>query len=162
MSATSAFFPAPDCGTFTNSFATPAAARNRRNSPPPLLRGDPSAAISKAALDGSSPLCVQAMDLFVSFYGAEAGNLALKMLATRAVYIGGGIAPKIIRKLQEPRFLDAFSEQRPPETADATDSDPRDHERLHRAIRLSPLRRRPLRPAPPVVGLSNQRRSPRI
>ena len=48
------------------------------------------------------------MDLFVSFYGAEAGNLALKMMATRAVYIGGGIAPRIISKLHEPRFLEAF------------------------------------------------------
>lgn len=76
-----------------------------------IATGDPSAAISKAALDGSSPLCVQAMNLFVSFYGAEAGNLALKLLATRAVYIGGGIAPKIIRKLQEPPFLAAFSER---------------------------------------------------
>jgi glucokinase len=73
-----------------------------------IAAGDPSAAISKAALDGSSPLCVQAMDLFVSIYGAEAGNLALKMLATRGVYIGGGIAPRIIGKLHEPRFLEAF------------------------------------------------------
>src|SRR5262249_19603383 len=59
-------------------------------------------------LDGSSPLCVQAMDLFVTFYGAEAGNLALKMLATRGVYVGGGIAPRIIGKLHQPRFLEAF------------------------------------------------------
>jgi glucokinase len=76
-----------------------------------MAEGDPSAAISKAALDGSSQLCAQAMDLFVSFYGAEAGNLALKMLATRGVYIGGGIAPKIIRKLQEPRFWAAFCDK---------------------------------------------------
>jgi glucokinase len=73
-----------------------------------IAAGDPSAAISKAALDGSSPLCVQAMDMFVSIYGAEAGNLALKMLATRGVYIGGGIAPRIIGKLHDPRFLEAF------------------------------------------------------
>jgi glucokinase len=74
-----------------------------------IAAGDPSAAISKAALDGSSPLCVQAMDMFVSIYGAEAGNLALKMLATRAVYVGGGIAPRIIGKLHDPRFLESFT-----------------------------------------------------
>ena len=76
-----------------------------------LAHGDASVAISKAALDGSSQLCVQAMDLFVSFYGAEAGNLALKMMATRTIYVGGGIAPKIIRKLQEPRFMEAFCDK---------------------------------------------------
>jgi glucokinase len=73
-----------------------------------MTEEDPSAAISKAGLDGSCQLCVQALDLFVSFYGAEAGNLALKMLATRCIYVGGGIAPKIISKLREPRFLEAF------------------------------------------------------
>ncbi len=73
-----------------------------------LQKSDPSAVISQAGLDGSCQLCVQALDKFVSFYGAEAGNLALKFLATRSVYIGGGIAPKIIRKLQEPPFMEAF------------------------------------------------------
>jgi glucokinase len=73
-----------------------------------IAAGDPAAAIAKAALDGSSPLCVQALEMFVSFYGAEAGNLALKMLATRGVYIGGGIAPRIIGKMHGPRFLEAF------------------------------------------------------
>ena len=76
-----------------------------------IAAGDPAAAISIAALNGSSSLCVQAMDMFVSFYGAEAGNLALKMLATRGIFIGGGIAPKIIKKLQEPRFLAAFCDK---------------------------------------------------
>jgi len=76
-----------------------------------MKSGDPAAAISKAALDGSSPRCVQAMDIFVSIYGAEAGNLALKILATRGVYIGGGIAPKIINKLKEPRFTEAFCDK---------------------------------------------------
>jgi glucokinase len=73
-----------------------------------MQAGDPSAVISKAGLDGSCELCVQALDQFVSFYGAEAGNLALKILSTRAVYIGGGIAPKIISKLKEPTFMNAF------------------------------------------------------
>ena len=69
------------------------------------------AAISKAALDGSSSLCVQALDMLVSIYGAEAGNLALKVMATRGVYIGGGIAPKIISKLKQPRFMEAFCDK---------------------------------------------------
>jgi glucokinase len=70
---------------------------------------DPSAAISRAALDGQSALCRQALDLFVSVYGAEAGNLALKLLATAGVYVGGGIAPKILSVLREPLFLNAFT-----------------------------------------------------
>lgn len=73
-----------------------------------MKTSDPAATISRAALAGSCPVCIQAMDMFVSFYGAEAGNIALTMLATRAVYIGGGIAPKIIAKLKGPQFLEAF------------------------------------------------------
>jgi len=69
---------------------------------------DPSAAIAGEALKGSVELCVLALDQFVSLYGAEAGNLALKGMATGGVYVGGGIAPKILRKLQEPIFLKAF------------------------------------------------------
>lgn len=74
-----------------------------------MAQGDPSAAISKSALEGTSAICVQALDMFVSLYGAEAGNLALKMLATGGVYVGGGIAPKIIRKLSSSTFMRAFS-----------------------------------------------------
>lgn len=73
-----------------------------------LAAKDPAAAISAAALAGADPLCVQALDLFVSIYGAEAGNLALKTMALGGVYIGGGIAPKIIEKLREPLFMEAF------------------------------------------------------
>jgi glucokinase len=69
---------------------------------------DPPAAISQAALAGRSRLCEEALEVFVSVYGAEAGNLALKMLATGGVFLGGGIAPKILPKLQEPAFLRAF------------------------------------------------------
>ncbi|MGD0266490.1 MAG: glucokinase, partial [Candidatus Methylomirabilota bacterium] len=54
-------------------------------------------------------LCAQALDLFVWLYGAEAGNLALKVMATGGVFLGGGIAPRIIRKLEEPAFLNAFT-----------------------------------------------------
>jgi glucokinase len=74
-----------------------------------LRVGDPAAVISQRALDGKSPVCVQALDLFVSVYGAQAGNLALTVLATGGVYLGGGIAPKILPKLKEPGFMNAFT-----------------------------------------------------
>jgi glucokinase len=70
---------------------------------------DPAPFISKHAMDGKSPLCLQALELFVSLYGAEAGNLALKIMATGGVYLGGGIAPRIISKLKEPEFMNAFT-----------------------------------------------------
>jgi glucokinase len=69
---------------------------------------DPAAVISQEALAGTSALCRQALDLFLVLYGAEAGNLALKLMATGGVYVGGGIAPKIIQKLTDSAFLDAF------------------------------------------------------
>jgi len=72
-------------------------------------QGDAAAAIARAALAGSCPLCGQALDLFVSLYGAEAGNLALRTLATGGVYVGGGIAPKIIDRLKGPAFMLAFT-----------------------------------------------------
>lgn len=81
---------------------TPAVAEEMR-------RGDPSAAISRAALANECPLCREALDLFVSIYGAEAGNVALRVLATGGVYLGGGIAPKIIERLKGPGFMQAFS-----------------------------------------------------
>jgi glucokinase len=73
-----------------------------------IAQGDPPAVISKSALEGTSEICVQALDIFVSVYGAEAGNLALKMFATGGVYVGGGIAPKIIRKLSSTLFMKSF------------------------------------------------------
>lgn len=73
-----------------------------------IRHGDPAAAISQAALEGKCDLCVRALDLFASVYGAEAGNLALKVLATGGVYVGGGIAPKIISKLKDSTFMSAF------------------------------------------------------
>lgn len=72
---------------------------------------DPGTVISETALAGSAELCVKALDLFVSLYGAEAGNLALKALATGGVYIGGGIAPKILDKLCDGAFMKAFVEK---------------------------------------------------
>ena len=76
-----------------------------------IRAGDPAAAISKAALDETSELAVAALDLFVALYGAEAGNLALKMKATRGVWLGGGIAPKILARLTRPGFLEAFRDK---------------------------------------------------
>ncbi len=69
---------------------------------------DPAAAISAAAMDAKCPMSEQAMDIFISVFGAEAGNLALKFKATGGVFLAGGIAPKILPKLATPLFLDAF------------------------------------------------------
>jgi glucokinase len=73
-----------------------------------MRKHDPSALISKLALECRSAICERAQEIFVSIYGAEAGNLALKLLATGGIFLGGGIAPKILPKLKEPRFLQAF------------------------------------------------------
>jgi glucokinase len=73
-----------------------------------MQKDDPSAVISHAALEDRSPVCVQVLDMFIGLYGAEAGNLALTMLATGGVFVGGGIAPKILPKLRGPLFLEAF------------------------------------------------------
>ena len=73
-----------------------------------LEEQDPGAVISKAALEQHVPICEAALDLFVSIYGAEAGNLALKVLATGGMFIGGGIAPKMIEMLRRPPFVSAF------------------------------------------------------
>ena len=69
---------------------------------------DASVVISQEGLAGNSAICVQALNLFVSVYGAEAGNLALRGKATGGVYIGGGIAPKILAKLEDGTFMRAF------------------------------------------------------
>lgn len=73
------------------------------------MRGsDRAAVISTAALAGTDAVCVETMQLFVSLYGVEAGNLALKVMSRGGLYIGGGIAPKILPLLQTGAFLDAF------------------------------------------------------
>jgi glucokinase len=64
--------------------------------------------ISKAALADEAPICVEALNLFVSVYGAEAGNLALRAKSVRGLYVGGGIAPKILEKLKDGTFMRAF------------------------------------------------------
>jgi glucokinase len=73
-----------------------------------MRAGDPAAAIAEAARGGRSPLCARALELFVELYGAEAGNLALKTMATGGVYIAGGIAPRIVEHLRDGGFMRAF------------------------------------------------------
>ncbi|MGA2413221.1 MAG: glucokinase [Candidatus Sulfotelmatobacter sp.] len=73
-----------------------------------LANADAAAMISAAALDGSNPLAGQALDLWISIYGAEAGNVALKIMATGGIYLSGGISPKILPKLKTSGFMAAF------------------------------------------------------
>jgi len=72
---------------------------------------DPAAAISRFALSGEDELAKQAMDLFVQLYGSQAGNLALTGLATGGVYVAGGVAPKILDKLKDGSFMQAFTDK---------------------------------------------------
>jgi glucokinase len=72
---------------------------------------DPAPFITKSALDNSCPVCVEAVDLWVSVYGAEAGNLALKVLALGGVYVAGGIAVKILPKMKDGRFFKTFMDK---------------------------------------------------
>jgi glucokinase len=71
---------------------------------------DPTPVIAKAALDGERPceLCIATLDAFVSILGTEAGNMALKVLATGGVYLGGGIPPRILTALEKGGFMEAF------------------------------------------------------
>ena len=71
------------------------------------------AAISKSGLEGRCAKCREALEMFVAAYGAEAGNLALRTTATAGVYVGGGIAPKILPAIRDGRFLDAFRAKEP-------------------------------------------------
>ncbi len=73
-----------------------------------IKAGNPAAEISEAGLTGKAEIARQALDLFASIYGAEAGNLALKALSLDGVYVGGGIAPKLIEKLKDGTFMRSF------------------------------------------------------
>jgi glucokinase len=72
---------------------------------------DPSAVISAAGLANEAEICAKSLDLFVAAYGAEAGNLALRAKALGGIYLGGGIAPKILPKLGDGDFLRAFTDK---------------------------------------------------
>ena len=86
---------------------------SRKNEPTWLSEqiktGDPAAVIAAAGLKGQADIAKQALDLFASIYGAEAGNLALKAMTLNGVYLGGGIAPKLLAKLKDGTFMKAFT-----------------------------------------------------
>jgi glucokinase len=69
---------------------------------------DPPALISQLALEKKFPICEQALDIFVSAYGAETGNCALKFMSTAGIFIGGSIAAKIVPTMKKPAFMKAF------------------------------------------------------
>jgi len=73
-----------------------------------MERADPAAVISEEALAGKDELSGRALEMFASAYGAQAGDLALTVLATGGVYIAGGIAPRVVPKLREGAFMTAF------------------------------------------------------
>jgi glucokinase len=73
-----------------------------------LQKDDPAAVISGAALDGTQSLAEQALNLWMAVYGAEASNLALKVMATGGLFLAGGISPKILAKLKGPSFMHSF------------------------------------------------------
>jgi glucokinase len=74
---------------------------------------DAPAQISRAAFERTCPSCVETLDLFVEAYGAETGNLALRSVATGGVFVGGGIAPKILPALTSGSFVRAFRAKAP-------------------------------------------------
>jgi glucokinase len=69
---------------------------------------DPNAVIGQCGEDGSSEICAETLRMFTAAYGAEAGNMGLKVLATGGMYLGGGIAPKILKTMQGGAFMSAF------------------------------------------------------
>jgi glucokinase len=93
--------------------------RSRSSVPEPewlrndLAAGDPSAVVSEAGLNRRDDVCVETLETFVSLYGSEAGNLALKYLSTGGLYIGGGIAPKILAAIRGGSFMASFRNKPP-------------------------------------------------
>jgi glucokinase len=84
--------------------------RSDPSGPAPALPSDSSLApaISKSAADGSDPLAVEAMDVFMSAFGARAGSLSMQVTAVGGCYVGGGIAPKNLAKIRDGTFIKAF------------------------------------------------------
>ena len=76
-----------------------------------IRTGDPSAAISRAALSGRSELARTTLQIFAEVYGAMAGNLALLLKSVGGLYVGGGIAPKILEKLKDGTFMHNYSDK---------------------------------------------------
>ena len=89
--------------------------RSRSSAPEPqwlaaaIAAGDAAEVISEAGLSGRDSICAHAVEMFCALYGAEAGNLALKVMALGGVFLCGGIAPKILRGLQGGEFLRGFT-----------------------------------------------------
>jgi glucokinase len=88
--------------------------QSERNPEPEWLtrefeNGDRSAVITETALSGADSVCIETVKTFASIYGAEAGNLALKLFAIGGVFVGGGIAPKILPVLKNGEFMHSFS-----------------------------------------------------
>jgi len=75
--------------------------------------GDTAAEVTSSALERRCPRCVEALDMFIAAYGAETGNVALRSMATAGVYVGGGIAPKILSALRGGSFMKAFLAKAP-------------------------------------------------
>jgi len=69
---------------------------------------DPGAVIGEAAIAGSCPVCVEAVETFMSLYGAQAGNLVLDVMALGGVFVGGGIALKLLPKMTDGLFMSSF------------------------------------------------------
>jgi glucokinase len=100
----------------SRTFITPAALVPARTCAGVGTVDDPAdlpAAISRSALEQRCAQCEEALEMFVAAYGAEAGNLALRAVATAGVYVGGGIAPKILPALETGAFVDAFRAKEP-------------------------------------------------
>ena len=73
--------------------------------------GDPSIGVTQLGMSGEDPLCAAAVEMFCSLYGAEAANLALKCVAVGGIFVGGGIAPKMLPALRRGGFLKSFIEK---------------------------------------------------
>ena len=76
-----------------------------------MRQEDPNAVIGELGESGESELCARTLDIFAAAYGAEAGNMALKILAAGGMYLGGGIAPKILKKMKDGTFMKAFTDK---------------------------------------------------
>ncbi len=72
---------------------------------------DPNSVITELGLSAKAEICDRTLDMFVAAYGAESGNLALKVLSVGGLYIGGGIGPRIIEKLKDGTFMKAFTDK---------------------------------------------------
>ncbi|MCB8984993.1 MAG: glucokinase [Ardenticatenaceae bacterium] len=70
---------------------------------------DPTPVIVEAAIENNEPICVATLDLFLDILADEASNMALKVLSTGGIYLGGGIPPRILPQLQQPRFMEVFT-----------------------------------------------------